>query len=177
MALLPIIIAPDPRLKMKTKAVDEVDESVCLLMNNMLDTMYAAKGIGLAGPQVGDLRRVIVVDCAIKGEKPNPLKMANPEIFEVSVQECMHDEGCLSFPEHYAQVARPESIRMRYLDETNSIKELDATGILATCIQHEMDHLQGILFVDHLSSLKRNIILRKLKKTKKMIDDVSIVRE
>ena len=103
--------------------------------------------------------------------------MANPEILEVSGQGCIYDEGCLSFPEHYAKVARPESIRMRYLDETNSIKELDATGILATCIQHEIDHLEGILFVDHISSLKRNIILRKLKKTKKMIGEGSTVRE
>ena len=167
MTLLPIIIAPDPRLKKKTKPVDKVDEAVRLLMDNMLETMYAAKGIGLAGPQVGDMRRVIVVDCAMKGEKPLPIKMANPEILEVSSEDSSYNEGCLSFPEYYADVIRPESIRVRYLDETNTIKECEADGILATCIQHEMDHLEGILFVDHISALKRNMILRKLKKVKK----------
>ncbi len=167
MTLLPIIIAPDPRLKKKTKPVDKVDEAVRLLMDNMLETMYAAKGIGLAGPQVGDMRRVIVVDCAMKGEEPLPIKMANPEILEVSSEDSSYNEGCLSFPEYYADVIRPESIRVRYLDETNTIKECEADGILATCIQHEMDHLEGILFVDHISALKRNMILRKLKKVKK----------
>ena len=167
MSLLPIIVAPDPRLKIKAKPVVKVDEAVSLLMSNMLETMYAAKGIGLAGPQVGELRRVIVVDCPINGEEPAPLKMANPEILEVSSEDATYEEGCLSLPEHYANVVRPETIRMRYLDETNTSQEIEASGILATCIQHEMDHLEGILFVDHISSLKRNIILRKLKKLKK----------
>ena len=167
MALMPIIIAPDPRLKIKTKPVDHVDAAVKTLMDNMLETMYAANGIGLAAPQVGDMRSVIVVDCARQAENPAPIKMANPEIIAVSPNDNTHEEGCLSLPEHYADVVRPDSITLRYLNENNKILEIDADGILATCIQHEMDHLEGILFVDHISALKRNMILRKLKKVKK----------
>lgn len=167
MALLPIIIAPDPRLKIKTKPVDKVDASTRQLMDDMLETMYAADGIGLAAPQIGDKRSVIVVDCSGKDADPQPIKMANPEILEVSPQDLIHEEGCLSLPEHFAEVTRPDSIRVRYLDENNELREIDADGILAVCIQHEMDHLDGILFVDHVSALKRNMILRKLKKTKK----------
>jgi len=167
MALIPIIIAPDPRLKIKTKAVDHVDAAVRTLMDDMLETMYAANGIGLAAPQVGDTRSVIVVDCARKDDDPAPIKMANPEIIAVSPDDSTHEEGCLSLPEHYADVVRPESITLRYLNEDNKILEMDADGILAICIQHEMDHLEGILFVDHISALKRNMILRKLKKVKK----------
>ena len=167
MALMPIIIAPDARLKIKTKPVDHVDAAVKTLMDNMLETMYAANGIGLAAPQVGDMRSVIVVDCARQAENPAPIKMANPEIIAVSPNDNTHEEGCLSLPEHYADVVRPDSITLRYLNENNKILEIDADGILATCIQHEMDHLEGILFVDHISALKRNMILRKLKKVKK----------
>ncbi|MEK9726010.1 MAG: peptide deformylase [Rhodospirillaceae bacterium] len=167
MAVLPIIIAPDPRLKIKTKPVDKVDDGVRRLMDDMLASMYAANGIGLAAPQVGDTRSVIVVDCARKDEDPQPLKMANPEIVAVSPDDRTHEEGCLSLPEHYADVVRPDSVRVRYVDENNELREIDADGILSVCIQHEMDHLEGILFVDHISSLKRNMILRKLKKVKK----------
>ncbi len=167
MALLPIIIAPDPRLRMKTVPVDQVDDEARVFMENMLETMYAANGIGLAAPQVGDERSVIVVDCARKEEAPRPIKMANPEIIEVSAERSIQEEGCLSLPEHYAEIVRPKSIRMRYLDDTNSIQELKAEGMLATCIQHEIDHLSGVLFIDHISSLKRKMILRKLKKAKK----------
>jgi len=172
MALLPIIVAPDPRLKIKTKPVPKVDAAVRRLMDDMLTTMYAANGIGLAAPQVGDGRSVIVVDCSGHDDDPAPIKMANPEIIEVSADDQPHEEGCLSLPEHYAEVVRPESIRLRYLDENNELREMDADGILATCIQHEMDHLEGILFVDHISALKRNMILRKLKKTKKQPEPV-----
>ncbi|MDP6896229.1 MAG: peptide deformylase [Rhodospirillales bacterium] len=167
MALMPIIIAPDPRLKIKTKPVDHVDDAVRALMDDMLETMYAANGIGLAAPQVGDTRSVIVVDCARQDDGPAPIQMANPQIIAVSSDDNAHEEGCLSLPEHYADVVRPESITLRYLDENNKVLEMDADGILATCIQHEMDHLEGILFVDHISALKRNMILRKLKKVKK----------
>ena len=172
MALMPIIIAPDPRLKIKTKPVDHVDAAVKTLMDNMLETMYAANGIGLAAPQVGDMRSVIVVDCARQDDNPAPIKMANPEIIAVSPNDNTHEEGCLSFPEHYADVVRPDSITIRYLNENNKILEIDADGILATCIQHEMDHLEGILFVDHISALKRNMILRKLKKVKKQAAEI-----
>jgi peptide deformylase len=167
MAKLDIIIAPDPRLKIKCKPVAKVDSKVARLMDNMLETMYAAPGIGLAAPQVGVAQRVIVLDVAKEGEKAAPYAMANPELLWVSDEDATYNEGCLSLPEHYADVVRPKAIRVRYLDRENEIRELDAEGLLATCIQHEMDHLDGILFVDHLTALKRNIILRKLLKAKK----------
>ena len=167
MALLPIIIAPDPRLKIKTRAVGAVDTEVRQLMNDMLETMYDANGIGLAAPQVGDQRSVIVIDVTGKEEEPSPVCMANPEIVWVSDEDSLHEEGCLSLPEHYADVVRPDVARVRYLDETAAECMLEVDGMLATCVQHEIDHLEGILFVDHLTSLKRNIILRKLVKTKR----------
>ena len=168
MAKLPIIVAPDPRLKIKAKPVDAVDDDVRKLMDDMLETMYGAQGIGLAAPQVGDKRRVIVVDVAREGEDPQPMFLANPQIVGVSDDDRTHEEGCLSLPEHYAEVVRPDAVRIRYLDRENEIREIDADGLLATCIQHEIDHLDGILFVDHVSALKRNMILRKLTKAKKL---------
>jgi peptide deformylase len=167
MALLPIIIAPDPRLKAKAKPVARVDAAVRRLMDDMLETMYHAIGIGLAAPQVGVARRILVVDAAREGEKPQPLRIANPEILWRSPEMMTANEGCLSLPEQYADVERPATIRLRYLDHENEIRELAAEGLLATCIQHEIDHLDGMLFVDHISALKRGIILRKLAKTKK----------
>ncbi|HEX4569101.1 MAG TPA: peptide deformylase [Dongiaceae bacterium] len=167
MAKLDIIIAPDPRLKVKCRPVAKVDAKVARLMDDMLETMYAAPGIGLAAPQVGVAQRVIVLDVAREDEKPAPLRMANPELVWVSDEDTTYNEGCLSLPEHYADVVRPKAIRVRYLDHQNEIRELEAEGLLATCIQHEMDHLDGILFVDHITALKRNIILRKLLKAKK----------
>ncbi len=170
MAVLDIIIAPDPRLKITAMPVGAVDDDVRKLMDDMRESMAVANGIGLAGPQVGVGRRVIVVDISRADEDPDPIRMANPELLWVSDEENYHEEGCLSLPEQYADVERPDSIRVRYLDYAGEEKELDATGMLATCIQHEMDHLDGILFVDHISSLKRKMILRKLVKTKKLAD-------
>ncbi len=167
MALLPIIIAPDPRLKVTAKPVKNVDESVRRLMDDMLETMRAANGIGLAAPQVGDERRVIVVDIVDEDAEPDPVQMANPELVWVSDEMQNQEEGCLSLPEHYAEVERPDAIRVRYLDYGGEIREREVDGWLATCIQHEMDHLDGILFVDRISFLKRNMILRKLSKAKK----------
>jgi len=167
MALLPILTAPDPRLKQKAQPVLAVDAAVRRLMDDMLETMYRAPGIGLAAPQVGVLQRVIVLDVAGEGETPKPYRMANPELVWVSDDDSIYNEGCLSVPEHYADVARPASIRLRYLDENNEGRELAADGLLATCVQHEIDHLDGILFIDHLTALKRNIILRKLLKARK----------
>jgi peptide deformylase len=167
MAILPIITAPDPRLQRRAKPVAKVDVSVRRLMDDMLETMYQAPGIGLAAPQVGVLQRVIVVDCAKDGEKPQPYRLANPEILWQSEELLTNNEGCLSLPEHYADVTRPAEIKVRYIDEQNEIRELHAKGLLATCIQHEIDHLEGTLFVDHISSLKRSIILRKLAKLKR----------
>jgi peptide deformylase len=173
MAVLPIIVAPDPRLKKVAKPVEKVDADVRRLMDDMLETMYKAPGIGLAAPQVGVLKRVIVVDIAREDEAPQPLRMADPDLIWVSEEDAVYNEGCLSLPEHYADVTRPAAIKVRYLDHENEIRVLEADGLLATCIQHEMDHLEGILFVDHLTALKRNIILRKLLKTKKSDQPVS----
>lgn len=167
MALLPILIAPDPRLKKTSTPVKAVDAEIRKLMDDMLETMYQAPGIGLAAPQVGVLKRVIVLDLAREGEAPQPLRLANPEIIWVSDDDAVYNEGCLSVPEHYADVARPASCRVKYLDHENKAREIEADGLLATCLQHEIDHLDGVLFIDHLTSLKRNMILRKLLKTKK----------
>jgi peptide deformylase len=167
MALLPILTAPDPKLKKISKPVDKVDGEIRKLMDDMLETMYAAPGIGLAAPQVGVLKRVLVIDIDREGEKTGPLKMANPEIVDVSDEDATYEEGCLSVPEHYAEVERPAKVTVRYLDHDNEIRTIKAEGLLATCIQHEMDHLDGILFIDRISALKRNIILRKLVKARK----------
>jgi peptide deformylase len=168
MAQLPIITAPDPRLKIKARPVPAVDNKVRRLMDDMLHTMYGAIGIGLAAPQVGQSSRVIVLDVARDGEKPQPLQLANPEILWRSPDLTTGNEGCLSLPEHYAEVTRPAKIRLRYLDYQNEIREIEASGLLAMCLQHEIDHLDGVLFVDHISSLKRGMILRKLAKAKRI---------
>ncbi|HZS84181.1 MAG TPA: peptide deformylase [Stellaceae bacterium] len=168
MALLPVLVAPDPRLKIKAKPVPQVDDTVRRLMDDMLETMYEAPGIGLAAPQVGRPVRVIVVDVAREGEAPQPLRLVNPEILWRSEELATYNEGCLSLPEHYADVTRPAEIRLRCLDERNETREMEAKGLLATVLQHEMDHLDGVLFVDHISPLKRNIILRKLAKAKRL---------
>ncbi len=167
MAVLPIIIAPDPRLKAVCEPVAEVTDEIASLMSDLLETMYLAPGMGLAAPQVSVSKRIIVVDAARRDSEPEPFKMANPELLRVSDDTKNFEEGCLSFPEHYAEVIRPSKITVRYLDETNTQCEIEAEDLLATCIQHEMDHLDGVLFVDHLSALKRSIILRKLTKSKK----------
>ena len=174
MALLPILVAPDPRLKKTSAPVKQVDTGVRKLMDDMLETMYQAPGIGLAAPQVGVLKRVIVLDIAREGEEPQPLRLANPEVVWVSDEDVTYNEGCLSVPEHYADVARPGACRVRYLDYDNREQEIAAEGLLATCLQHEIDHLDGVLFIDHLTSLKRNIILRKLLKAKKAAADAAM---
>jgi peptide deformylase len=174
MALLPILTAPDPELKKISQPVKQVDASIRKLMDDMLETMYHAPGIGLAAPQVGVLKRVIVLDLAREGEEPQPLRIANPEIVWVSDDDATYNEGCLSVPEHYADVVRPAACRVKYLDQDNKQQEIAAEGLLATCLQHEIDHLDGILFIDHLTSLKRNIILRKLLKAKKAAADAAM---
>ena len=167
MALKTILTAPDPRLKKKSKPVASVDAEVRQLMDDMLETMYAAPGIGLAAPQVGELRRVIVLDIDREDVKTGPLFMANPEVIEASDEDATYEEGCLSVPEHYSDVVRPAKVKVRYLDRDGKQQEMVCEGLLSTCVQHEIDHLDGILFVDHISALKRNMILRKLLKTRK----------
>ena len=173
MALLPILVAPHPILKAKAKPVDAVDAEVRQMMDDMLETMYDAPGIGLAAPQIGVGSRVIVLDIAGEGEPKAPMAMVNPELTWVSDEDATYEEGCLSVPEHYADVVRPARIRVAYLDRDGKKQELEAEGLLATVIQHEMDHLEGILFIDHLSNLKRNMILRKLLKSRKVLEEAS----
>jgi len=167
MARLPIIVAPDPRLKVKAKPVDKVDAEIRQLMDDMMETMHAANGIGLAAPQVGVLKRVLVMDIAHEDEEPNPIRMANPEIVWASDEEELREEGCLSLPDQFAEVVRPKSVRVRYLDHENEVREMECIALQAVCVQHEMDHLEGTLFVDRISALKRNMILRKLTKSRR----------
>lgn len=167
MATLPLIIAPDPRLKKKAAPVPAVDERIVRLMDDMLETMYAANGIGLAAPQVGVLDRIIVVDLSEKNEEPKPIALANPEVVWASEDLAQYNEGCLSLPEQYADVIRPRAVRVRYLDRDNRTREIEGEGLLATVLQHEIDHLEGVLFVDRVSMIKRNMILRRLQKLKK----------
>jgi len=154
MARLPLIVAPDPRLKKTANPITEIDARIVGLMDDMLETMYGANGIGLAAPQVGVLQRVIVVDVAWADEVLST-----------------YNEGCLSLPEQYSDVIRPRAVRVRYLDRGNRTQEIHGEGLLATVLQHEIDHLDGVLFVDHISLLKRNIILRRLRKWKKADSD------
>lgn len=167
MALLPILTAPDPRLKKKSLPVETVDAGVRQLMDDMLETMYDAPGIGLAAPQVGVLKRVVVLDIDREDTKTGPLFMANPEIVEASDEDVSYEEGCLSVPDHYSDVVRPATVTVRYLDRDGKVQNLACEGLLATCVQHEIDHLDGVLFIDHISALKRNMILRKLLKARK----------
>ena len=168
MALLPIIIAPDPRLKVTANPWTQAYEGRAKTEGTHQATRHDARGSGLGPPQVGVKRRVIVIDTAGWDEAPDPLQMANPELVWVSGEMQNQEEGCLSLPEHYAEVERHDAIRVRYLDYGGEISEREVGGWLATCIQHEMDHLDGILFVDRISFLKRKMILRKLSKAKKL---------
>ena len=169
MSQLSILVVPDSRLKRHAEPVERVNEEVRRLMDGMLEAMHDAKGIGLAAPQVGVLKRVIVLDISRPEEEPQPYRMANPEILWWSEDEVSGEEACLSVPEYYGDVGRSARIKVRYLDTENEIREMEADGLLARCMQHEEDHLEGVLFVDYLSSLKRNIILRKLAKAKKQM--------
>ena len=166
MSALPIVIAPDRRLKFRCKPVDAVNDSVQEKLTDMLATMYDAPGIGLAAPQVGDERRLIVIDVAREDDPPAPMQIVNPEILWASDEKCIMNEGCLSIPEVYYDVKRPKQVRVKFLDETGATQEVDADGLLARCLQHEIDHLDGVLFIDHISLLKRNMALSKMKKLK-----------
>ena len=161
----PILYHPDPRLKKHCAPVDDLTDDLRTLADDMLATMYDAPGVGLAAPQVGVLTRLVVLDCVKEeGEKPRPLIMFNPRIVAASDELNTYEEGCLSIPEQYADVERPAVVRVKYMDESGKTQERLFEGLEATCIQHEIDHLDGILFVDHLSNLKRNMLMKKLKK-------------
>ena len=167
MAILPIITAPDRRLKVKSTPVDAVDDDVRTLLGDMLETMYKAPGIGLSAIQVGVPKCLITVDVSQDDEDKAPLYWVNPEIIQYSDEIENFNEGCLSLPDQFAILSRPEAIVVDYLDFDGERKQIRANGLLSRCIQHEMDHLEGKLFVDHLSAVKRSIILRKLEKTRR----------
>ena len=172
MAIRPIVEVPDPRLREISKPVDKVDDEVRALVADMLETMYHAPGIGLAAIQVGVPKRILVIDLQEPEEEDgdpvkDPRVFINPEILESSDQEVPYTEGCLSVPDQFAEVDRPDRIRARWLDLDGKQRDEEITGLLAVCLQHEMDHLNGILFIDHLSRLKRQMILKKIDKQRK----------
>ena len=167
MAKLPIVLAPDPVLKQTCQPVEVIDDDVRARLDDMVETMYAAPGIGLSAPQVADGRRLIVCDVAREGESAQVFKMVNPEIVWRSEEKVRAEEGCLSIPDQYGEVSRFREIRVTYLDPDGATQEVEANGLLSACIQHEIDHLDGILFIDYLTPLKRNMILRKMKKLKR----------
>ncbi|WP_428699558.1 peptide deformylase [Stappia sp.] len=159
-----ILILPDPKLRLVSEPVARVDDAVRQLADDMLDTMYAAPGIGLAAIQIGVPSRMLVLDVAREGEEPAPLVVINPEIVWASEEHSVYQEGCLSIPEYYEDVERPEKIGLRFLDRDGAEREIEAEGLLSTCLQHEIDHLNGVLFIDHISRLKRGRVLRKFQK-------------
>lgn len=166
MAVLDIILAPDPRLTTCCEPVNTVDRKLKRLMDDMLETMYAAPGIGLAAPQVGILKRLFVVDVGDEDAR-DPRYFINPKIADRSGKKSTYEEGCLSLPKQFGDVQRAEAVSLRYQDQTGAERTLEADGMLARCIQHEMDHLDGVLFIDHLSALKRKMILRRMTKAKR----------
>ncbi len=169
-SLLPILLVPDTRLRAKAKPVAAASgDAIRALSDRMLATMYAAPGIGLAAPQVGEMLRLVVIDLQ-KEESRDPLVLVNPEIVAESAETATREEGCLSLPGQYGEVTRPARVKVRYLDLSGAKREIEGEGLLAACLQHEIDHLDGVLFVDYLSALKRNMLLRKLAKELKLKD-------
>ena len=168
MAIRPILTAPYPRLKVVSEPVAKVDAEIRTLVDDLIETMYGADGIGLAAIQVGVPKRVLVMDIDQKDGKKNPKAYINPKILWASEEMATFEEGCLSVPEIWDEVERPAKIRAEYLDRDGKRHEIEAEGLFATCLQHEMDHLEGILFVDHLSKLKRSMAMKKLQKAKKL---------
>jgi peptide deformylase len=175
---LDIITLPDRQLRTRSEPVERVDDEVRRFLDDMLETMYEAPGIGLAAIQVGVPRRVVTVDVAKREDEdadPNPLFLINPEILWRSDERAVHEEGCLSIPEYYAEVERPASVRVRYLDRDGQLQELEADSILAVCLQHEIDHLDGTLFIDHLSKLKRDMVIKKFAKQAKVASKTAVL--
>ena len=174
MAIKEILVEPNKILRQKSLKVDKVDEDLQKLMDDMLETMYAAPGIGLAAIQVGIPKRVIVLDLSSRDEKKAPMYFVNPEIVNKSEINSTYEEGCLSVPGQFAEIDRPEKCHIKYLDYYGQPKEIQAEGMLATCIQHEMDHLEGVLFIDYLSKLKKTMIVKKLSKQKKALERIVV---
>jgi peptide deformylase len=164
-----ILIHPDPRLKKTAAELPDISDEIRALAGDMLETMYDAPGIGLAAPQVGILQRVIVMDCTDVDGETNPMVMVNPVILQSSDDENVHDEGCLSIPEQYGEVTRPAEVKVGWLDLDGNPQEKELDGLWATCVQHEIDHLNGKLFIDYLKPLRRQMITRKMQKLKREI--------
>ena len=167
-----IVIEPDPILRKKSVNLEKVDDELRGLLDDMLETMYSAPGIGLAAVQVGVLKRLIVIDISKEKDKKNPLFLINPKIISRSNKTSIYEEGCLSLPGHFAEIERPAECHVKYIDYSGKEKEIKADGLLSTCIQHEVDHLNGILFIDYLSKLKKDMILKKLIKHKKEFNKI-----
>ena len=174
MTIRKILIEPDPLLRKISVSVEKVDSKIQQIMDDMLETMYDAPGIGLAAIQIGIPKRIIVIDLAKEGEKKNPLYIINPQIVFKSDNEATYEEGCLSIPGQFANIQRPEKCTVKYLDYEGKEKEIKTEGLLATCIQHEIDHLNGILFIDYLSKLKKTMIIKKLSKQKKSLERIVV---
>ena len=174
MAIKTILTVPDPILRKKSLQVDKVDKEIKKLMDDMLETMYKAPGIGLAAVQIGVLKRVVVMDVSRETGKKEPMYFVNPEIIWKSNEKATYEEGCLSIPNQFANIERSEKCTVKYLDYFGAEKEIKAEGLLATCIQHEIDHLNGILFIDYLSKLKKDIIVKKLLKNKKELERIVV---
>ena len=174
MAIKKIITEPNKILRQKSLPVDNVGKEQQQLMDDMLETMYAAKGIGLAAIQIGVPKRIIVMDISSDKEKKNPMYFVNPVINNKNSQKSIYEEGCLSVPNQFAEIDRPKSCDIEYIDYNGKKENLSADGLLATCIQHEMDHLEGILFIDYLSKLKKTMIIKKLSKQKNKVDRIVV---
>ena len=164
MTIKPLIILPDPLLRQQSKPIETLDADVLRLADDMLATMYDAPGIGLAAIQVGVARRLLVIDLSREDEEKQPTVFINPEILKVSDEVSTYEEGCLSIPDYYAEVERPASLTVSYVDRAGKQQTIDADGLLATCLQHEIDHLNGVLFIDHISRLKRDMVIKKFTK-------------
>ena len=167
MSIKPLVILPDPILRKVSKQIERVDQPLQKLADDMLETMYEAPGIGLAAIQIGEPLRLLVIDVAGKDEPKEPRVFINPQILWRSDEPNVYEEGCLSIPAYYAEVERPKRVRVSYLDREGKDSEIEADGLLATCLQHEIDHLNGVLFIDHISRLKRDMVIRKFKKLAK----------
>ncbi len=168
MAVRDILILPDKRLRLESKPVAKVDAATRKLVEDMFETMYDAPGIGLAAIQIGEPKRIVTMDLAKKDEPREPQVFINPELVSTSGDKNIHEEGCLSIPEYYEEVERPARVLVRYLDLDGKLHEIEAEGLLATCIQHEIDHLNGVLFIDHISKLKRDRVIKKFTKAAKL---------
>ncbi|HME28975.1 MAG TPA: peptide deformylase [Pseudolabrys sp.] len=177
MAVREILIIPDKRLRLKSEAVMTVDRPLRALIEDMFETMYAAPGIGLAAIQIGVPKRVVTLDLARKDEAKQPRIFINPEVVWASEEKATYEEGCLSIPEYYEEVERPKAVKVKFLDADLKRQEIEAEGLLATCLQHEIDHTNGVLFIDHISKLKRDMVMKKFKKAAKKTEGIKPLAE